>query len=222
VILTEQQADALGEFINIAFSRTASSLSEITGRRVLLDVPQVEIYPIEEVASKLVRFLPGDVASIRQPFDGAIAGDALLILNYEGAVQLTDLLTDGDGAARQSQLDESAREVLTEVGNILLNACLGMFGNILKVRVNFTVPDLHLESLEELIDSVNREREAFSYAIIVYTAFRIREGAVSGYLVLVLNVVSLQRLIEEIERWEARHEQEIHTSQNPVRSDLGV
>jgi chemotaxis protein CheC len=220
MILNEQQTDALGEFINIAFSRTASSLSEITGQRVLLDVPQVEIYQIEEVAAKLTRFLPGDVASIHQPFDGAIAGDAFLILNYEGAVRLTDLLTDGN--VRQQQLDESAREVLTEVGNILLNACLGMFGNVLQVRVSFSVPNLHLESLEELISSVKKEREGLRYAIIVYTSFRIRESAVTGYLVLVLSIVSLNRLIDEIERWEARHEQEIHTSQNPQKSDLGV
>jgi len=220
MILTERQTDALGEFINIAFSRTASSLSEITGKRVLLDVPQVEIYQIEEVASELVRFLPGEVASIHQPFDGAIAGDAFLILNYEGAVRLTDLLTEAN--APQQQLDESAREVLTEVGNILLNACLGMFGNVLQVRVNFSVPNLHLESLNELIDSVRKERDGLRYAIIVYTSFRIRESAVTGYLVLVLSIVSLKRLIEEIENWEARQEQEIHTSQNPAKIDSGV
>ena len=138
----------------------------------------------------------------------------------EGAVRLTDLLTDGN--VRQQQLDESAREVLTEVGNILLNACLGMFGNVLQVRVSFSVPNLHLESLEELISSVKKEREGLRYAIIVYTSFRIRESAVTGYLVLVLSIVSLNRLIDEIERWEARHEQEIHTSQNPQKSDLGV
>lgn len=220
MILTERQIDALGEFINIAFSRTASSLSEITGQRVLLDVPQVEIYPIDEVAPKLARFLPGDVASIHQPFDGEIAGDAFLILNYEGAVRLTDLLTDN--GVRQQQLDESAREVLTEVGNILLNACLGMFGNVLRVRVSFFVPDLHLESLDELVNLVKKERDGLRYAIIVYTSFRIRESAVTGYLVMVLSVVSLKRLIEEIERWEARQEEAIHTSQSPSKQDSGV
>lgn len=220
MILTEQQTDALGEFINIAFSRTASSLSEITGHRVLLDVPKVEIYPVEELGANLARFLPGDVASIHQPFDGAIAGDAFLILNYEGAVRLTDLLTDGN--VPQSQLDESAREVLTEVGNILLNACLGMFGNVLRVRVSFSVPNLHLESLDELIDSLRKQRDGLQYAIVVYTSFRIRESAVTGYLVLVLSVISLNRLIEEIERWEIRQGEDIHTSQNPAKTDLGV
>ena len=207
--LTDRQSDALGEFINIAFSRTASSLSEITGHRVLLDVPQVHVYPIDDVAPSLVRFLPGDVASIHQPFDGAIAGDAFLILNYEGAVRLTDLLTDGTPS--QVELDESAREVLTEVGNILLNACLGMFGNVLNVRVGFSVPNLHLEALDELIDSIKKQRSGLRYAIVVYTSFKIRESSVKGYLVLVLSVVSLNRLISAIDEWENRQNKEIRT-----------
>jgi chemotaxis protein CheC len=210
MILTDRQKDALGEFINIAFSRTASSLSEITGQRVLLDVPSVEIYPVGEVANYLARFLPGEVASIHQPFDGAIAGDAFLILNYDGAVRLTDLLTDGD--TPQTQLDESSREVLTEVGNILLNACLGMFGNVLRVRVSFSVPALHLESVEELISTLNDERDGLQFAIIVYTSFRVRETAVTGYLVLVLSIVSLNRLIEEIDKWEQRQGDEVHAA----------
>ena len=84
--------------------------------------------------------MPGEVASIHQVFGGPVAGDALLLLNHEGAVQLADLLTDGH--APSNRLDESAREVLTEVGNILLNACLGMFGNLLDVHVSFSVPRL--------------------------------------------------------------------------------
>lgn len=208
--LTDQQTDALAELINIGFSRTAASLSEITGHRVLLEVPEVEIYPIEKVGATLSRFVPGDVASVHQPFDGQITGDALLLLNYDGAIRLTDLLTDANG--RSSQLDESAREVLTEVGNILLNACLGMFGNILRVRVNFSIPNLHLEALDELVSGLTAQRKDLRYAIVVYTAFRIRESAVKGYLVLVLSVTSLNRLVREIENWEARQEDEIHTS----------
>lgn len=220
MILTEQQRDALGEFINIAFSRTASSLSEISGKRVLLDVPQVDVYPIEEVAGNLARFLPGDVASIHQPFDGVIAGDSFLILNYEGAVRLTDLLTET--STPQAHLDESAREVLTEVGNILLNACLGMFGNVLKVHVSFSVPSLHLESLEGLIDSITKVRDGIRYAIVVYTSFQIRESSVRGYLVLVLSVVSLNRLVSEIENWEQDQNESLTTGSEPEKSSLDI
>ena len=200
--VTERQTDALSELINIAFARTGAALSELTGHRVILNPPEVAVYRAEELRGALAKFVPGDIASIHQVFVGPVAGDALLLLNYEGAVQLTDLLTDEDQPS--AFLDESAREVLTEVGNILLNACLGMFGNLLNVHVTFSVPRLHLETLDELITSLTLDKPEMRYALVVYTAFQIRDSSVKGFLVIVLSVASLDRLIQEVDAWEAQ------------------
>ena len=205
MILTERQNDALSELINIAFSRTGAALSELTGHRVMLNPPEVSVYPTVELPSALAKFVPGDVASIHQVFAGPVAGDALLLLNHNGAVQLTDLLTDEQIPSKY--LDESAREVLTEVGNILLNACLGMFGNLLHVHVSFSVPQLHLESLDELLASLITDKDELHYALVIYTAFHIRDSAVNGFLVMVLSVASLDRLIQEVDAWEERQGQ---------------
>jgi len=202
VKLTERQRDALSELINIAFARTGAALSELTGHRVLLDPPEVAVYRTEQLSVALAKFVPGDVASIHQVFAGPVAGDALLLLNYAGAVHLTDLLTDEHKSS--NFLDESAREVLTEVGNILLNACLGMFGNLLNVHVTFSVPRLHLETLDELIASTTTDKKEMHYALVVYTAFQIRDSSVKGFLVIVLSVGSLDRLIHEVDAWEAQ------------------
>ena len=78
-----------------------------------------------------------DVASVHQIFSGPVAGDALLMLDPSGAAMLKELLTDEP--ALPLAIDASAREVITEVGNILLNACLGTFGNLLNVQVSFSV-----------------------------------------------------------------------------------
>jgi chemotaxis protein CheC len=200
--MTERQNDALAELINIAFSRTAAALSDLTGHRVVLDVPKVAIYPVSELATRLAEFLPAELASVHQVFTGPLTGDALLLLSYDGAVMLTDLLTDE--YVRSRRLNESAREVLTEVGNILLNACLGIFGNLLQVRISFSVPRLHLETLNDMVRSLVIDKEELRYALVVYTAFRVRDSAISGYLVIALSVVSLDRLIQEVEGWEER------------------
>ena len=200
--LTERQSDALSELINIAFARTGAALSELTGHRVLLNPPEVAVYRTVELRAALAKFVPGDVASIHQVFAGPVAGDALLLLNYEGAVQLTDLLTDEHNPS--AFLDESAREVLTEVGNILLNACLGMFRTLLNVRVTFYVPRLHLETIDELLESITSNKTEMHYALVIYTAFQIRDSSVKGFLVIVLSVASLDRLIQEVDAWEAQ------------------
>jgi chemotaxis protein CheC len=204
--LTERQRDAVSELINIAFARTGAALSELSGHRVLLNPPEVSIVPTSELPAALANFIPGEVASIHQVFGGPVAGDALLLLNHEGAVRLTDLLT-ADGQPPSGRLDESAREVLTEVGNILLNACLGMFGNLLDVRVSFSVPRLHIETLDELLASLTSGDGGPRYALVVYTAFGVRDSSVKGFLVMILSVASLDRLIQEVEAWEERQGQ---------------
>jgi chemotaxis protein CheC len=200
--LTERQNDALSELINIAFSRTAASLSELTGHRVTLDLPKVTICEVTELAIKLAEFLPAEVASVHQIFTGPLTGDALLLFNHEGAVALTQLLADELSQAQR--LNESAREILSEVGNILLNACLGAFGNLLQVRISFSVPRLHLHSLSHMVRALVIDNEGLRYALVIHTAFRIRNSAINGYLVIALGVVSLDRLIDEAENWEER------------------
>src|SRR3954467_209281 len=109
MILTERRGDALSELINIAFARTGAALSELTGQRVLLSPPIVSMHRTTELPQALSTFIPGELASIHQVFAGPVAGDALLLLNQAGAIQLTSLLIDEH--KQIPYLDESAREV---------------------------------------------------------------------------------------------------------------
>jgi chemotaxis protein CheC len=202
VELTATQKDALIELLNIGFGRAAASLSQLTGHRVMLEVPQVSVHAIVDLERVLRTVVQNDVASVHQIFSGPVAGDALLLLDYKAAGMLKELLTNE--APLPLPLDASAREVLTEVGNILLNACLGTFGNILNVQVSFSIPQLNLESLSDILRSLLVTREGLRYALIVHAGFRLRDAEVTGYLVVVLSVASLDRLIRAVEEWEHR------------------
>lgn len=198
--LTTVQQDALIELLNIGFGRAAASLSQLTGHRVLLEVPEVSVHPVGDVGEALAALGMREVASVHQIFSGPVAGDALLILDYPAAGMLKHLLTDEP--TLPLRVDASAREVLTEVGNILLNACLGTFGNLLHVQVSFSVPQLSLDTLSGVIESLTVDREGLSYALLVHAGFRLRDAEVYGALVIVLSVTSLDRLIRAVEAWE--------------------
>jgi len=75
---------------------------------------------------------------------------------------------------------------------------------LLNVHVTFSVPRLHLETLDELIASLTLDKPEMRYALVVYTAFQIRDSSVKGFLVIVLSVASLDRLIQEVDAWEAQ------------------
>ena len=182
--------DALNELFNIGLHRAAASLSELTGQRIVVDLPRLWVCPIEEMQPRLVELLGGELATVHQIFRGPVAGDAMLVLEYDKAALLTGLMTHGD-VALGGRLDQSAREVLAEVGNIILSACLSAFGDILKVSVTFSVPRIQVELLEELLRSLMVESQDLQYVLVAATQFRLSEAAVGGYLIVAVGMTSL-------------------------------
>ncbi len=198
--LNAVQHDALVELLNISFGRAGASLSKLTHQRVLLDVPNVAIHPITHLNQSLGRLVDERVASVHQVFSGPVAGDALLLLDPIAAATLTELLTDVPSLSMD--LDPSTREVFTEVGNIVLNACIGTFGNMLGVPVSFSVPDVDVTTMTSVLDRMMETGDAFRYALVVTAGFRLRDSAVTGYVVIVLTVQSLKRLLDALDRWQ--------------------
>jgi chemotaxis protein CheC len=199
--LTPSQTDALTELINIGYARAAAALSELSGHRISLAVPEVAIHLIPEISRKLAEMIKGEVASVNQVFSGPISGNAILLLDNKAALLLNSLLTD---RPETGELDGAAREVITEVGNVVLNACLGAFGNLLKVQVTFAVPSLKVESVQNILYSITISDRSLAYALIIHTRFHIRVSDVSGYLVIILGVTSLDTLLTELKKWEER------------------
>lgn len=198
MILTDEQRDGLLEVINIAFGRAAASLSELTGRQVLLNGPRAAICPIQELVKKIAMVVEEEVATVQQIFKGPVCGSAMLVLDYSSALQLSGLLMER--RIPLPRLDVSDREALTEVGNIILNACLGTFGNLLQVHIAFLVPRLHVQSLKTFLDTITIDSEELQFALIITTNFQLRESSVGGHLIVALGVTSLERLIQSLAR----------------------
>jgi len=183
--------DALTELFNIGLHKAAAALSELTGQRILVDLPRLWVCPIAETHARLRDLMEGELATVHQVFMGSMTGDAVLVLEYENASRLAALLTKGD-VGRDGRLDQSAREVLTEVGNVILSSCLSAFGDMLRVSVTFAVPRIHVESLDGLLRSLKVKDDEMHYTLLAATRFRLSEGEVGGYLMIAVGIASLE------------------------------
>lgn len=192
--LTDIEKDALTELINIGFGRSASALSMLVGQRVTLEAPDVGIYPIEKLEEGLVGVSLGDITSVHQVFNGRLCGNAMLLFNNESATTLVDLLAGGEGVPHD--LSEGDKEALIETGNILLNAFIGSFGNLLKVHVTFAVPSLRLDSLRKMISSLMVDSQNLEVALVVRIHFWLTKGNVRGFVVIIMGVQSLDALFD--------------------------
>lgn len=191
--------DALTELFNVGLNRAAASLSEITSQRILVEPTRLWLCPVDEMESRLLTLCNGDLATVHQIFSGAVAGDAILLIEYDKATALSRLMT-GDTVALAGRLDQSAREVIAEIGNIVLSACLSAFGDMLRVSVAFSVPRIRIESVKGLLRNLAPQGQEAQYAMIAATRFRLSELEVDGYLVVIVGVTSLaiiSRALEE-------------------------
>jgi chemotaxis protein CheC len=196
--LSDLETDALNELFNIGLYRAAASLSELTGKRVQVDLPRLWVCSIDELKGRLMEVVSGDLATVHQFFGGPMAGDAVLLLEYEKAVMLADLLTGGE-VALGGKLDQSAREVIAEIGNVVLSSCLGAFGNVLHVAVSFAVPRIQIESLDGMLRTVVIDRDQGTpYALVAATRFGLDELEISGYLIVVIGVKSLEMVSQAL------------------------
>jgi chemotaxis protein CheC len=174
----------------------------LTGQRIILAAPRVEIYSIDQVKDALGEILKGEIASVQQVFSGPVSGHALLLISREGADVLTGLLVDDKTTAAEGRA--ARREALAEVGNIILQGSMGVCGNLLQIHVSFSVPSLALETVDDLLNSIVVHQRELQFALLVRTRFELLNGQVSGYLVVILGVTSFSTLLEEVENWEKR------------------
>ncbi|MGZ8920749.1 MAG: chemotaxis protein CheC, partial [Limisphaerales bacterium] len=72
------------------------------------------------------------------------------------------------------------------------------------VQVSFTVPNLQVDSIQDVMSSIKVDDREIQYALMIHTRFYLRASDVSGYLVIILGVTSLERLLLELRKWEER------------------
>lgn len=197
MLLSPSQRDALGELVNIGFGRAAASLSSMVHQRVLLSTPDVSVHPLQELREHL-KFTRPEVATVHQIFSGYMNGDAMLMIDTDGASTLINLLADE--TPQSQQLTASDREALMEVGNILLNAFVGSFGNLLNVRVTFAVPRLRVEAVNDLLSTLAIGQEEIRFVLLVQTHFMILDGQVEGFVALIMGVESMDKLFVAMEQ----------------------
>ena len=85
------QLDALREVENIGAGHAATALSQMTGHRIMISVPQVSITRLEDVAG-LLGDPPPVVAAILLHMLGDLTGRTLLVFPERAALRLCDLL----------------------------------------------------------------------------------------------------------------------------------
>ena len=156
---TELQLDALRELANIASGNAATSLAQMLGREVGLNVPRVLALPLADAVEACGS--PDDATtSVVIPLDGDIEGVVLLLIEPEGAEALCGLL----GVEAGSEIGESA---LREIGNILGTSCLNALASMTGLHLEPCPPHLTTDMLGAIVSSLALAQEPSTELVLV-------------------------------------------------------
>lgn len=195
--LRQAEVDALKEMANIGAGHAATALSQLTNRRVMIDVPNVGIYPIGEAGAAI-----GDedqvVAAILIQVLGDLTGRSLMIFDKNCALQLVDLLLDRN-SERTYVLGDIERSTLEETANILTGAYLNGLSSLLGLMLIPSVPKLAVDVCGTVLSTsyLNLGREN-RIVIVLDTRFRFdpSDAGMSGHFVLLPDSASLNVILK--------------------------
>ena len=189
--LDELEQDALTELVNIGVSRAAGSLRKMVGHQVLLSVPSLEVVTRQAAATLIRERESGSLVAVRQDFEGAFAGRALLIFPQANSLALVRAVTGDelDGA----ELSDMEDEALAETGNVVLNGCLATMANMLRRPLTMSLPEVVRgdgQHLFELAETASSE----GVVLFLYINFSVSGRDIRGYIAMLMDLPSLEAL----------------------------
>ncbi|HLG06091.1 MAG TPA: chemotaxis protein CheC [Gemmatimonadales bacterium] len=183
--LSPLERDALREVANIGAGHAATALSEMTGGRIMINVPEVILIQVERLPD-VVGSLETPVAAVRMRVMGDFTGTTVLVSPEDSAQALCRLLLHRDREPKGLDFDSMEQSTLKETGNILCSAYLTALSDFLGMMLLPSVPELAVGQAGTVLSPpVLRAESAGDPVFCVETAFRI-EGSERSYTALFL------------------------------------
>ena len=191
--LSEMQYDLLKELFNLGVGNAASSLSQLVNQEVVLSVPNL----IFETRDALSQRLGVDerVISVSQAMDGPFAMNSMLVFSPEDSFDLVKQLLDQH--LSDETLAELQSEALSEIGNIVLNACISVIAEALGESFDIQLPVFRDAPAVDMLEDAMDEGSNILLTIIV--KMELRQNNVEGHLVFILNTDSMNNLYNTLD-----------------------
>jgi chemotaxis protein CheC len=196
--LSSDQRDALQELTNIAMGQAGASLASILDTFVNLSVPRTNILGVDKVSAAISDLVGRDfeITAVRQSFQGYLRGEAIVIYGQDGCKELADLM------GYDEELDKAAeRELLLDVSNVLVGACLGGLTEQLKGiaesdkagELSFAAPSIMAESVP--VDTlINPDKLSWTHALLMEVNFTLESRNFVSHLIMLMPEEAIEKM----------------------------
>ena len=201
VNLSELENDALVEIFNIGVGHAAAAMSEIVNEEVTMSVPSITFLNRADAAALLGSKRDGDrICGVSQHYDGAFATEAILMFPEDKSLEIVRLMV-GDSVPLQ-ELTEMEQEAMSEIGNIILNSCVGTLANIFSQELSGSLPQYHVGTSEEILTASGGGAD--TVVLMLHIDFILEKHQIHGYVAFILDLTALHDLQDQVDLYLAK------------------
>lgn len=209
--LSELEHDALVEIFNIGVGQAAAAMSGIVGEEVTMSVPSITFLSRMEAAQLLEdahrrsgigsgKDAGERICGVSQHYEGAFQTEAILMFPEDKSLEIVRLMV-GESVPL-AELSEMEQEAMSEIGNIILNSCVGTLANIFQHELHGSLPVYQVGSSDEILDATGSRAE--TVVMMLHIDFILEKHQIHGYVAFILDVTALHDLKDQIDRYLAR------------------
>jgi len=199
--LGELQQDALVEIFNIGVGQAARAMSEIVSEEVTMSVPSIRFLNRAAAAAMLGlgRNDGQRVCGVSQHYEGAFTTEAILMFPEDKSLDIVRLMV-GE-LVPFTELTEMEQEAMSEIGNIILNSCVGTLANLFEHELRGSLPVYHIGSSEDILSATGGK--AGAVVLMLHIDFILETHQIHGYVAFILDLSALADLQAQVDRFLA-------------------
>lgn len=189
--LTPDDRDALQEIVNVGMGAAGAGLAEVLDTFVRLSIPRIQVVNASQIVDVLhqAKWAQGEVSAVRQAFYNEINGEVIVLFGPDGCRELGDLF----GHDGQRLALEVEQEMLLDVSNILVGACMNGVAKQLRTDFGYSAPSILCE--HQAVDALFREHPPVcETALLIQVEFSLEARSFICELLIFMPPASFQRL----------------------------
>jgi len=188
------QKDTLQELLNIAMGQAADSLARALGEYVQITIPSSDIIKAENFSNAVGHIDRQDkmITAVRQAFFGDLQGDAVTVYGAQDGQQIADLM----GYDELEEVEE--HELLLDVTNVLVGACMTGFGKQIDASIGYSPPKIMANNIS-LRTLLSREKPSWEHSLVIKINFGLAERSFLCELIFFMPESSIEKVRNAIE-----------------------
>lgn len=191
-ILSEQEKDLLIELFNIGVGKAAANLGIISKQEISVSVPDINIIQFTD----FIKGLPQqELCCVIQRSFGSLNSISALIFPQEGSFEIVrKMLGKHIDVSSNTELYQDA---IREIGNIMLNSCIGSIAKTLSVEIETELPSLQFGPPSNMLEDDLLDHDDMILDVTI--EMHLVESDISGSIVFIMGPFSLNKLKQSLQ-----------------------